>query len=180
MLYELDGVTPQLDENAWAAPDAAVIGDVHMMTESSVWFGAVIRGDMEQLVIGARSNIQDGSVLHTDEGVAMIVGSGVTVGHKVILHGCRIADNVLVGMGSVIMNGASIGAHTIIGAGSLIPEGKEIPGGVLAFGAPAQVKRPLSDEEKALIRWSADHYVKNAAKYHAGLVAVAQSDPAAD
>lgn len=172
MLFDLDGVTPQLDENAWAAPDAAIIGDVHMLAESSVWFGAVIRGDMERLIIGAGSNIQDGSVLHTDEGVEMIVGSGVTVGHKVILHGCRIADNVLVGMGSVIMNGASIGADTIIGAGSLIPEGKEIPGGVLALGSPARVKRPLSDEEKTLIRWSADHYVKNAARYRSGLIAV--------
>lgn len=175
MLYEFDGMSPQLDENAWAAPDAAIIGDVHMMTEASVWFGAAIRGDMERLIIGARSNIQDCSVLHTDEGVEMVVGAGVTVGHSVILHGCRISDNVLVGMGSVIMNGARIGADSIIGAGSLIPEGKEIPGGVLALGSPAKVKRPLNDEEKALIGWSADHYVKNAAKFRAGLVALPDS-----
>ncbi len=171
MLYELDGVMPQLDENAWVAPDAAVIGDVHLMAGASLWFNCVARGDMERLVIGARSNIQDGSVLHTDRGIAMVVGSGVTVGHKVILHGCRIADNVLVGMGSVIMNNASVGPDTIIGAGSLVPEGKEIPGGVLALGMPARVKRPLTDEEKEMIRWSANHYVENAARFRLGLKA---------
>lgn len=171
MLYELDGVMPQLDENAWVAPDAAVIGDVHLLAGASLWFNCVARGDMERLVIGARSNIQDGSVLHTDHGISMVVGAGVTVGHKVILHGCRIADNVLVGMGSVIMNNASVGPDTIIGAGSLVPEGKEIPGGVLALGMPARVKRPLTDEEKQMIRWSADHYVENAARFRAGLVA---------
>lgn len=169
MLYELDGVMPQLDENAWVAPDAAVIGDVHLMAGASLWFNCVARGDMERLVIGARSNIQDGSVIHTDHGIAMVVGSGVTVGHKVILHGCRIADNVLVGMGSVIMNNASVGPDTIIGAGSLVPEGKEIPGGVLALGMPARVKRPLTDEEKEMIRWSANHYAENAARFRLGL-----------
>ncbi len=172
MLYELDGVTPQLDENAWVAPDAAVIGDVHLMAGASLWFNCVARGDMERLVIGARSNIQDGSVIHTDHGISMVVGAGVTVGHKVILHGCRIADNVLVGMGSVIMNNASVGPDTIIGAGSLVPEGKEIPAGVLALGVPARVKRPLTDEEKEMIRWSANHYVENAARFREGLVAV--------
>lgn len=172
MLYELDGVMPQLDENAWVAPDAAVIGDVHLLAGASLWFNCVARGDMERLVIGARSNIQDGSVLHTDHGISMVVGAGVTMGHKVILHGCRIADNVLVGMGSVIMNNASVGPDTIIGAGSLVPEGKEIPGGVLALGMPARVKRSLTDEEKQMIRWSANHYVENAARFRAGLVAV--------
>lgn len=171
MLYELDGVMPQLDENAWAAPDAAVIGDVHLMAGASVWFNCAVRGDMERLVIGENSNIQDCSVLHTDQGIKMIVGSGVTVGHRVILHGCQIANDVLVGMGSVIMNNASVGPETIIGAGSLIPEGKEIPGGVLALGMPARVVRPLTDEEKTMIRWSADHYVKNAARFRRGLAA---------
>lgn len=171
MLYGLDGVTPQLDENAWVAPDAAVIGDVHMMTGASVWFNAVIRGDMERLIIGENSNIQDCSVMHTDHGVEMVVGAGVTVGHKVILHGCRIGDNVLIGMGSVIMNNASVGSDTIIGAGSLVSEGKEIPAGVLALGAPARVKRPLTDQERELIRWAANHYMENAARFRAGLVA---------
>lgn len=177
MLYELDGVTPQLDKNAWVAPDAAVIGDAHLMAGASVWFGCAVRGDMERLVIGENSNIQDCSVLHTDEGIAMIVGAGVTVGHRVILHGCQIADDVLVGMGSVIMNNASVGPETIIGAGSLVPEGKEIPGGVLALGQPARVVRPLTDQEKTMIRWSAGHYVKNAARFRAGLVA-ATPEPA--
>ena len=180
MLYELDGVTPQLDEHAWAAPDAAVIGEVHMMAGASVWFNSVIRGDMGRMVIGERSNIQDCSVLHTDSGVEMIVGSGVTVGHKVILHGCQIADNVLVGMGSVVMNNAKIGEGTIIGAGSLVPEGKEIPAGVLALGAPAKVRRPLTDEEKEMIRWSAMHYAETAARFRSGLVAVTVSKVGTD
>lgn len=177
MLYELGGVRPQLEENAWVAPDAAVIGDVHLMAGASVWFNTVVRGDMERLVIGARSNIQDCSVLHTDQGIEMVVGAGVTVGHKVILHGCRIADNVLVGMGSVIMNHAVIGSDTIIGAGSLITEGKEIPPGVLALGVPARVQRALSDQEKEMIRWSAKHYQENANRFRAGLVAIAPSGP---
>lgn len=177
MLYELDGVMPQLDENAWVAPDAAVIGDVQLMAGASVWFNSVVRGDMERLIIGKNSNIQDHTVIHTDQGIAMVVGSGVTVGHRVILHGCRIADNVLVGMGSVIMNNASVGGDVIIGAGSLVAEGKEIPQGVLALGVPARVKRPLTDQEKEMIRWSAHHYVENAARFRAGLVAVADAGP---
>lgn len=174
MLYELDGMKPQLGEDAWVAPDAAVIGDVQLLAGASVWFNSVVRGDSGRLLIGERSNIQDGSVLHTDEGIEMAVGSGVTVGHKVMLHGCRIADNVLIGMGSVIMNNATIGPDSIIGAGSLVAEGKEIPGGVLALGAPARVQRPLTDQEKELIRWSAKHYAENAARFQKGLAVIAR------
>lgn len=174
MLYELDGMIPQLGENAWVAPNAAIIGDVKIMAGASVWFNSVIRGDSGQLLIGERSNIQDGSVLHTDEGVEMVVGAGVTVGHKVMLHGCRIADNVLIGMGSVIMNNATIGTDSIVGAGSLVPEGKEIPGGVLVLGSPARVIRQLTDQEKQLIRLSAEHYAENAKRFSAGLKPVAE------
>jgi carbonic anhydrase/acetyltransferase-like protein (isoleucine patch superfamily) len=177
MLYELDGVIPQLGEGAWVAPDASLIGDVQLLAGASVWFNAVIRGDSGRLTIGERTNIQDGSVLHTDEGIEFTIGAGVTVGHKVMLHGCRIADHVLIGMGSVIMNNATIGTDSILGAGSLVAEGKDIPEGVLALGVPARVKRALTDQEKQLIRWSAEHYAKNAARFRAGL-AVATRDSA--
>lgn len=169
MIYALDGEAPEINESAWVAPSASVIGRVRLLAEAGIWFGCTLRGDEEWIEVGHGSNVQDGSVLHTDKGAPLIIGSGVTIGHKVILHGCRISDDALVGMGSTILNHASIGSNTIIGAGSLIAEGKEIPAGVLALGAPARVKRDLTDAEINLVKWSAQHYVTNAARFKSGL-----------
>ncbi|MCJ9429121.1 gamma carbonic anhydrase family protein [Kordiimonas marina] len=170
MLYELDGVRPNLeDDSAWVAPNAAVIGRVNMAPRSSVWFGVTIRGDNDPVTIGEDSNIQDGSVLHTDIGAPLKIGKGVTVGHKVMLHGCTIGDYALIGMGSTILNHATIGAGSIVGAGSLVTEGKSFPEGVLIVGAPARVVRELKPEEKEMIKASAQVYVDNSARFARGL-----------
>jgi carbonic anhydrase/acetyltransferase-like protein (isoleucine patch superfamily) len=136
-----------------------------------VWYNVVLRGDLEPIVIGEATNVQDGSVLHTDRGKPTILGRCVTVGHKAMLHGCRIGDESLVGIGATVLNGASIGRHTIVGAHALVTENKEFPDGVMLLGAPARVARELTDEELSLIRHSADHYVKNAARYSSDLLA---------
>ncbi|MBP7488663.1 MAG: gamma carbonic anhydrase family protein, partial [Azospira sp.] len=136
----------------------------------SIWWNAVLRGDNDPIHIGANSNIQDGSVLHTDEGVPMHIGANVTVGHMVMLHGCTVGDNSLIGIGSVILNRAVIGKHSIVGANTLIPEGKVFPDGVLIVGSPGKVVRELSEEEKARLQKSADHYVDNARRYASRLV----------
>ena len=138
---------------------------MRLKSHSSVWFNVVIRGDNEWIEIGERSNIQDGSVLHTDPGLPLTVGANVTVGHKVMLHGCTIGDNSLIGIGSTILNGASVGENCIVGAHALITENKSFPPGSLIIGAPAKVARPLSDEEIASIGASAEHYVQNAARF---------------
>lgn len=169
MIYSLDGQEPHLEEGSFAAPDASIIGRVRLGKGASVWFQSVARGDNEWITIGENSNIQDLSMMHTDIGFPLTVGARVTVGHKVILHGCTISDEALVGMGSTIMNGAKVGKHSIIGAGSLIGEGKEIPDGVLAYGAPARVIRDLTADEIKLILTSAEHYAQNAARYLKGL-----------
>lgn len=170
MLYELDGERPEIDPEAgFIAPDAALIGRVRLAAGASVWFGSVLRGDMEWITIGENSNIQDGSVLHTDEGIPLEVGKEVTVGHKVMLHGCTIADRALVGIGSIVLNRARIGSHSILGANSLVAEGKEIPDGVLALGAPARVVREITDEEREVIAHAADHYVRNSRRFEASL-----------
>lgn len=169
MIYELGGEHPEIAADAWVTPDANVIGRVRLLAAASVWFGSVLRGDTEWITIGAGSNIQDMSVLHTDVGAELVVGDGVTVGHRVTLHGCRVGDNALIGMGSIILNHAVIGENSIIGAGSLVTEGKEIPPGVLALGTPAKVVRDLSDEERALISASARHYQANAERFRAEL-----------
>jgi len=173
MLYELDGVSPSLaDDSVWVAPNAAVIGRVAMAPRSSVWFGVTIRGDNDPVTIGEDSNIQDGSVLHTDIGAPLKIGKGVTVGHKVMLHGCTIGDNALIGMGSTILNHATIGAGSIVGAGSLVTEGKSFPEGVLIVGAPARVVRELKPEEKEMIKASAQIYVDNSARFARGLTEI--------
>jgi len=154
----------------FVAPDASLIGRVRLEKNASVWFQAVLRGDNELIQVGENANIQDGSVLHTDMGAPLIVGEGVTVGHKVILHGCNIGAHSLVGMGSTIMNNARIGSGSIVGANSFVAEGKEIPEGVLALGAPARVMRDLSDIERQMIRASAMAYVENGRRFLAGLV----------
>lgn len=153
----------------YVAPSAALIGSVIMEDESSVWFNAVVRGDNEPIVIGKRSNVQDGSVLHTDAGVPMTIGTEVTIGHLVMLHGCTIGAGSLIGIKAVILNHAVIGPACLIGAGALIPEGKVIPERSLVMGVPGKVVRSLTDAEVANIKRAADHYVENARRYNAEL-----------
>jgi len=152
-------------EGHFVAETATLIGTVRLRDCASVWYNCVLRGDNDWIDIGERSNIQDGSVLHTDPGIELIVGNDVTVGHKAMLHGCTIGDESLIGIGATILNGARIGRHSIVGAHALITENKEFPDGVMLLGAPARVARELTDEEIGLIRRSADHYAQNAARY---------------
>ncbi|MGI9483157.1 MAG: gamma carbonic anhydrase family protein, partial [Hyphomicrobiales bacterium] len=148
-LYELDGIAPELPAPGtfWIAPSAVLIGRVRLYEMASVWFGAVLRGDNEPVTVGARSNIQDNCVLHTDPGYPLDVGEDVTVGHKVMLHGCTVADRALVGMSATVLNGARIGKGAVVGAGALIAEGKEIPDKALVVGVPGKIVRILTDEE---------------------------------
>ncbi|QJU58797.1 gamma carbonic anhydrase family protein [Sphingomonas sp. AP4-R1] len=170
-LYELDGLSPTLPEDgsAWIAPSADVIGDARLGQGASIWFGAVVRSDNTPIVIGARSNVQDGAMLHSDPGSPLTIGEDVTVGHHAILHGCTVGDGVLVGMGATILNNAVIGDGCLVGAGALVTEGKIFPPGSLIVGSPAQVKRTLSPEAAAGLRASAASYVANAARFRAGL-----------
>ncbi len=170
-IYSLDGVEPTLpgEGRYWVAPDAAVMGNVILEEDASVWFAAVLRGDNDPIRVGRGSNVQDGSVLHTDPGVPLTIGADVTVGHMVMLHGCTIGDGSLIGIGSRILNGAKIGKGSIIGAHALVTEGKEIPDGVLAVGSPAKVVRELSEEDQAVLKFSAQHYVENWKRYAQGL-----------
>ncbi|MCE1244069.1 gamma carbonic anhydrase family protein [Oryzomicrobium sp.] len=170
-IYTLPGKTPRLDPAAWVAPNATVIGDVRLAAGASVWWNAVLRGDNDPISIGANTNIQDGSVLHTDEGVPLTLGENVTVGHMVMLHGCTVGDNSLIGIGTVILNRAVIGRNSIVGANTLIPEGKTYPDGVLILGSPGKVVRQLEPEEIARLAQSAAHYVDNAKRYATGLTA---------
>jgi len=164
-LFRLGDKQPQLGSDSWVAPNATVIGDVHLGAHSSIWWNATLRGDNDPIHIGQNSNIQDGSVLHTDEGVPMHIGDNVTVGHLVMLHGCTVGDGSLIGIGSVILNRAVIGKESIVGANTLIPEGKVFPERSLIVGSPGKVVRQLSDEEVANLRKSAAHYVANAERY---------------
>ena len=173
-IFALDGDTPAVDDAAFIAPNATLIGRVRLRRHASIWYQATLRGDNEWLDIGEDSNIQDNSVLHTDIGAPLVVGRGVTVGHQVILHGCRVGDGALIGMGSTIMNHAKIGARSIIGANSLVGEGKEIPEGVLALGSPAKVVRELKPQEVQMLEASAKHYVENARGHRVGITPLAQ------
>ena len=157
------------DENYWIAPNASVIGRVRLMRNASIWFGATLRGDNEWITIGENSNVQDGSVLHTDMGAPLTVGKDVTIGHMVMLHGCTIGDNSLIGIGSIILNRVKIGRNCLIGANTFIPEGKEIPDGSFVIGSPGQVTKRTSDAHIALITGSALHYVENWQRYRANL-----------
>ena len=168
-VYRLGDLAPRLAADAWIAPGAHLIGNVIMGEGASVWFGAVVRADNEPITIGARSNIQEGSVLHSDPGSPLTIGIGVTVGHKVTLHGCTIGDNALIGIGSIILNRAVIGRDSIVGAGSLVPEGKTYPDCVLLLGSPARVARELTPEQIAGLKCSAEHYVGNARRFAAEL-----------
>ena len=156
-VYELDGVAPQLDEGAWVADSAQVIGNVHLAENASVWFGVVVRGDNETIRIGKATNIQDLSALHSDAGVPLTIGDNVTVGHMVMLHGCTIGDNSLIGIGSVVLNKARIGRNCIVGSGSVVTEGKEFPDNSLIIGSPAKVVRTLDDAAAARLQQNADH-----------------------
>ena len=170
-IYALDGVAPNIadPERVWIAPDAHVIGDVTLGEDVGVWFGSVLRGDNDPIVVGARSNIQEGTMMHTDAGFPLTVGEDCTIGHHAILHGCTIGDCSLVGMGATILNGAVIGDNCLIGANALVTEGKQIPEGSLVIGAPAKVVRELSADEIAGLKASAQGYVANARRFLAGL-----------
>ena len=167
--YELDGVAPQVAASAWVAENAQVVGQVTLAEDSSVWFGTVIRGDTDTISIGRGSNIQDGSVLHADRGQPLSVGENVTVGHQVMLHGCTIGDESLIGIGAVVLNGARIGRNCLVGAGALVTEGKEFPDGSMILGSPAKVVRTLSPEQIEGLRRSAKHYIENARRFKTGL-----------
>ena len=168
-IYSLGDRHPSLGRDTWIASNATVIGDVRLGDNASIWWHAVLRGDNDTITIGASSNIQDGSVLHADAGVPLRLGANVTVGHLVMLHGCTVGDESLIGIKSVILNNAVIGRHCIIGANSLIPEGKVIPERSLVMGSPGKVVRQLSDEEVARLRLAAQGYVENARRYRTGL-----------
>jgi carbonic anhydrase/acetyltransferase-like protein (isoleucine patch superfamily) len=170
MIYTLEDRTPRfLGPDYFIADSAAVIGAVTLHQNASVWFNCVVRGDTDDIIIGENTNIQDGSVLHTDPGIKLRIGRDVTVGHMVMLHGCEIGDNTLIGIKSVILNGAKIGRNCIIGANSLITEGKQIPDNSLVMGSPGKVVRPVTDQEAKFLTAQAQHYVQNAARYRKAL-----------
>ena len=168
-VYALDDIAPKIADDAWVAPSAAVMGKVRMDAQSSVWFGAVVRGDNDLIHIGARSNVQDNSVLHTDPGMPLTIGEGVIVGHRVMLHGCTIGDNSLIGIGSTILNGAVIGKNCIIGAHALITEGKVIPDNSMVIGAPSRVVKTLTEAQVGMLKLNAQVYVVNAERFAKGL-----------
>jgi carbonic anhydrase/acetyltransferase-like protein (isoleucine patch superfamily) len=168
-IYQLDDLTPAVHATAWVADSAQVIGNVRLAENSSVWFGVVIRGDMDAISVGRGTNIQDNSVLHADHGVPLTIGDNVTVGHQVMLHGCTIGDGSLIGIQAVILNGAKIGKNCLVGAGSLVTEGKEYPDNTMILGSPAKAVRQLSEEQIAGMKLISDHYVDNARRYKAGL-----------
>ena len=165
MLIPLQGRTPQIDETAWIAPNATVIGSAVLEQDSSLWFSAVIRADGDTITIGRGSNVQDGCVLHADRGVPLRLGAGVTVGHNAVLHGCTVDDDVLIGMGAIVLNGASIGSGSIIGAGAMVPEGTQVPPNSMVLGLPGKVRRETTNGEREGIRANARLYVERVAEY---------------
>ena len=165
MIYDFEKNVPEVHPDAWVASNATLIGKVKLEKNSSIWFNAVLRGDIELITIGENSNIQDGSVLHTDPGYKLNVGKGVTVGHMVMLHGCQIANDSLIGIGSIILNNAKIGKNCIIGANSLITENKIIPDNSLVVGSPGRVLRKVTEDEIKAIHENAKHYVEGSKKY---------------
>lgn len=168
-VYSLDGILPEIDGSAWLAPTATVIGRVRLGAEVGIWFGAVLRGDTEPITVGARTNVQEHVVMHTDAGFPLDVAEGCTIGHKALLHGCLIGGGSLVGMGAIVLNGARIGRECLVGAGALVTEGKSFPDRSLILGAPARLVRALSDEAVASLHASAAHYAGNAARFRGGL-----------
>ena len=168
-IYAIDGVAPHIAATAWVADSAQVMGQVELGEGASVWFGAVVRGDTDRITIGAGSNIQDASVLHADAGQPVLVGERVTVGHQVVLHGCTIGDESLIGIGAVVLNGAKIGKNCLVGAGALVTEGKEFPDGSMILGSPAKAVRQLTPAQIEGLRQSARHYTDNARRFRDGL-----------
>ena len=171
-LYSLDGHAPQIAADSWVAPDANLIGKVVVEDAASVWFGCTLRGDNEPITVGAGSNVQENCVCHTDMGYPLTIGPGCTIGHKVMLHGCTIGENTLVGMGAIVLNGARIGKNCLIGAGALVTEGKEIPDGSLVMGAPGKVVRELDERAIQGLRLSALHYQENMRRYRERLTRI--------
>lgn len=170
-LYELDGhrvVTPS-EGQYWVAPNAMVIGRVELAEDVSVWFGTVIRGDNEPITIGARSNIQEGCILHVDPGFPLTLAEDCTVGHLAMLHGCSIGKGALIGIGAIVLNGAKVGAGAVIGAGAIVPEGREIPSDVIALGSPAKVVREVTDADRQRIREGIEFYQSNWRRYARGM-----------
>ena len=171
-LYSLDGQAPELGEDAWAAPTAQLMGKVRLGARASVWFGAVLRGDNEWIMLGDGANIQENTVCHTDMGFPLEIGRDCTIGHRAMLHGCTIGEESLIGMGATVLNGAAIGRNCLIGACALVTEGKEIPDGSLVMGSPGKVVRELTESEIAGLRASALSYQRNAARFRHGLAAL--------
>lgn len=169
MIYDLDGLVPEIEEDTWVAPDANVIGQVVLEAGSSVWFGATLRGDNEPIRIGAGSNVQENCVFHTDPGCPLTVGANCTIGHKAILHGCTVGDGSLIGMGATVLNGAKIGKGCLIGAGALVTENKEIPDFSLVMGAPGKVIRVLDEAARARLLDSAERYRQKMRHYREAL-----------
>lgn len=169
MRYKLGSTSPHVHDSAFIAPGAHIIGNAELKEGASVWFNAVIRGDMDKITLGENTNVQDGSVLHTDAGIPLVLGKGVTVGHKVMLHGCEIGDYSLIGINAVVLNGAKIGKFCIIGANALITENMEIPDYSLVVGAPGKVIRTFDESVEPKLKASADHYVSNANTYKTSL-----------
>ena len=165
MIMDFEGVTPRINKNTYISESVDIIGKVNVEENVNIWFGTRLRGDMNNIIIGENTNIQENSVVHVDINSPCIIGKNVTIGHGTIIHGCSISDNVLVGMGSIILNNAKIGKNTIIGAGSLITQGKEFPEGVLILGNPAKVIRQLTEAEIESIQRSSDNYVSLSKKY---------------
>jgi len=170
-IYALDNRAPRFTDRdtVFITPDATVIGNVSLGLDVGIWFGSVIRGDNEEIVIGDGTNVQEHVVMHTDPGYPLTIGKGCTIGHKAMLHGCTIGENSLVGMGAIILNGAKIGRNCLVGAGAVVTEGKVFEDGSLILGAPGKVMRMLDEEAIAKIRGSAEHYVENARRFRAGL-----------
>ena len=169
MIYQLGNQIPQVAEDAYVAPSADVIGSVSLGSQSSVWFGAVLRGDNDQISVGARSNIQDNTVIHVDAGVPVTIGDDVSVGHSVVIHGCTICDKVLIGNGAVVLDFAEIGENSLVGAHALVTERKHFPARSLIIGAPAKVVRELTDEEVEQLSRNVESYLKKAERYRTGL-----------
>ena len=172
MIYALDGRRPEIHPDCFIAPNAALIGSVHLAEGASVWFGVTIRGDQELIRIGAGSNIQDGAVLHADPGFPLEIGADVTVGHLAMLHGCTIGDGSLVGINAVILNGAVIGRGCLIAANALVTEKMQVPDGAVVMGSPGRVERTLDEARRAMLASNARHYVDNGRRFTAGLVEV--------
>ena len=171
MIYTLDGVAPDIGLGVWIAPNAAVVGRIVLEDAANIWFGAVLRGDGEEIRVGVGSNVQDNAVLHTDTGFPLRVGADCTIGHRAMLHGCTIGDGSLIGMGATVLNGARIGKGCLIGASSLITEGKVIPDGSLVMGSPGRVVRMLDAEARDKLLAAAEHYRANARRFATGLIA---------